>query len=195
MTQELLDCLQTPTPSPEPEAAETAAAASSERDAAPPETALPEAPGEPAPPESETAPPEPEATQPGGSGDLGRTLREHYESLVAAGRALQREFRDFDMTRALRDPEFVRLTAPGVGLDPRRAWLALHPEILEQRAADQARSLLARSLASGADRPREGGSPNPAVMAADYSAMSRPEQLRLKERILQASARGEKIYP
>ena len=188
MTQKLLDCLQTPTPSPEPEAAETAAAASSERDAAPPETALPEAPGEPVPPESE-------ATQPEGSGDLGRTLREHYESLVAAGRALQREFWDFDMTQALRDPEFVRLTAPGVGLDPRRAWLALHPEILEQRAADQARSLLARSLASGADRPREGGSPNPAVMAADYSAMSRPEQLRLKERILQASARGEKIYP
>ena len=123
------------------------------------------------------------------------SVRTHYETLVASARELEREFPEFDLGSALKDPDFVRLTAPGVGLDPRRAWLALHPEILAGRAVEEARALLASSLRSGAERPREGGNPSPAVIAADYRNLSRSEQLRLKERILQASARGEKLYP
>ena len=54
----------------------------------------------------------------------------------------------------------------------------------------------ARSLASGAQRPREGGGrQGPGSFTADYGAMTRSEQLRFKQRILEASARGEKLYP
>ena len=122
-------------------------------------------------------------------------LYRHFEGLRAQTQALGREIPDFDPALALRDPDFLRLTAPGVGMDPRRAWLALHPELLERRAARESAAALARSLASSAARPREGGGGAGATLAADYRSLPRAEQQRLKERILQAASRGEKIYP
>ena len=122
-------------------------------------------------------------------------LYRHFEGLRAQTQALRRDFPDFDPALALRDPDFLRLTAPGVGMDPRRAWLALHPELLERRAARESAAALARSLASSAARPREGGGGAGATLAADYRSLPRAEQQRLKERILQAASRGEKIYP
>ena len=122
-------------------------------------------------------------------------LYRHFERLRAQTQALGREIPDFDPALALRDPDFLRLTAPGVGMDPRRAWLALHPELLERRAARESAAALARSLASSASRPREGGGGAGAALAADYRSLPRAEQQRLKERILQAASRGEKIYP
>ncbi len=122
-------------------------------------------------------------------------LYRHFERLRAQTQALGRDFPDFDPALALRDPDFLRLTAPGVGMDPRRAWLALHPELLERRAARESAAALARSLASSAARPREGGGRAGATLVPDYRSLPRTEQQRLKERILQAASRGEKIYP
>ena len=51
-------------------------------------------------------------------------LRSHFDSLVAQGEALRAEFPDFDLAEALRDPAFLRLTAPALGVgvrEPRRA--------------------------------------------------------------------------
>ena len=117
-------------------------------------------------------------------------LRAHFDALWAASERLAAEFDDFDPEAALRDPDFLRLTAPGLGVEPRRAWLALHPESLQRRTADALR----RSLASCAARPREGGRGG-ALPETDYRSLSRAEQQRLKERIHRAAALGEKIYP
>ena len=117
-------------------------------------------------------------------------LRAHFDALWAASEALAEEFDDFDPAAALHDPDFLRLTAPGLGVEPRRAWLALHPESLQRRTADALR----RSLASCAARPREGGRGG-ALPETDYRSLSRAEQQRLKERIHRAAALGEKIYP
>ena len=117
-------------------------------------------------------------------------LRAHFDALWAASERLAAEFDDFDPEAALRDPDFLRLTAPGLGVEPRRAWLALHPESLQRRTADALR----RSLASVAARPREGGRGG-ALPERDYRSLSRTEQQRLKERIHRAAALGEKIYP
>ena len=117
-------------------------------------------------------------------------LRAHFDALWAASERLAAEFDDFDPEAALRDPDFLRLTAPGLGVEPRRAWLALHPESLQRRTADALR----RSLASVAARPREGGRGG-ALPETDYRSLSRAEQQRLKERIHRAAALGEKIYP
>ena len=119
----------------------------------------------------------------------------HLGTLIAQAEALKREFPDFDLRDALADPAFVRLTAPGVGVEPRRAWLALHPEALERQAAAISREMLARSLASGARRPREGGGQTGAQTATDYRHLPRQEQKRVLEQIRQAAARGEKVYP
>ena len=117
-------------------------------------------------------------------------LRAHFDALWAASERLAAEFDDFDPEAALRDPDFLRLTAPGLGVEPRRAWLALHPESLQRRTAEA----LGRSLASCAARPREGGRGG-ALPETDYRSLSRAEQQRLKERIHRAAALGEKIYP
>ena len=122
--------------------------------------------------------------------------RAHFASLCRQGEALRAEFEDFDLAAALRDPAFLRLTAPAVGVGVREAWCALHPEALERRGAETARRELSRAAASGALRPREGGGLGAAALTrCDYRALSRREQQSLKRRILDAAARGEKIYP
>ena len=128
------------------------------------------------------------------------SIRAHLDSLYAQAEALREEFPDFDLDAALRDPDFLRLTAPGLGVDLRRAYYALHREDLDsraaRRAAEETRRRLARSLASGGLRPREGGGQEAAAaLASDYRSLSRPQQLQLKQRIIEAAARGEKIYP
>ena len=122
--------------------------------------------------------------------------RDHFASLCRQGEALRAEFEDFDLAAALRDPAFLRLTAPALGVGVREAWCALHPEALERRGAERARRELSRAAASGALRPREGGGLGAAALTrCDYRALSRREQQSLKRRILDAAARGEKLYP
>ena len=75
------------------------------------------------------------------------------------------------------------------------AWYALHREEEARRQAEESRSALARAAAASARRPREGGGTGAALIAADYRSMSREERLRVKKRIFEAGARGEKIYP
>ena len=131
---------------------------------------------------------------------LRQRAREHLDSLRAQAEELRRDFPDFALDAALRDPDFLRLTAPGLGVDLRRAYYALHREELDGRAARQAaeetRRQLVRSLASAEGRPREGGGQQAAAqLAADYRSLSRSQQLQLKQRILEAAAKGEKLYP
>ena len=136
-------------------------------------------------------------------GDLTRLLagaRSHYDALRRQGEELEREFSDFDLDAALKDPAFVRLTAPGIGVPPRQAWLALHPEKLERgavaRAAAVSRQALARAVSAGSLRPREGGGYSRAApVKGDYRSMNRSEQEALKDRIRAAAAQGKKLYP
>ena len=168
MTQEVLNCLQ---------GAESAAET--------PEEASPEA-GCPERTEEES-----EERASAGT-ERGAAIRTHLETL----RAQAAELPGFDLEQALRDPAFVRLTAPGVGVPVRDAWYALHREESERRSAEENRAMLARAAAASARRPREGGgSGGSALIAADYRSLSRAEQLRVKKRIFEAGARGEKIYP
>lgn len=127
-------------------------------------------------------------------------LRAHFEALRAQAENLRRENPGFDPDAALRDAAFVRLTAPAVGLTAAEAYAALHRGELdaraERRGAENARRELARAVTGGTLRPREGGGlQTGALTRNDYRALSRPEQLALKQRIREAAARGEKIFP
>ena len=127
-------------------------------------------------------------------------IRAHLDSLRAQAEQLRQEFPDFDLDAALRDPDFLRLTAPGLGVDLRRAYYALNRDALEartaRRAAEETRRQLARSVAAGGLRPREGGGQQAAAeLATDYRQLSRSQQQALKQRIIEAAARGEKLYP
>ena len=133
------------------------------------------------------------------SSDADPAILAHLRSLHAQAEELRRDFPDFDLGEALRDPAFLRLTAPALGVGVREAYYALNrprlDELAAARAAEESRALLARSVAEGARRPREGGGQSGAAVAADYRSLPRAEQQRLKERILRAASRGEKIYP
>ena len=131
------------------------------------------------------------SAQPAASAPALPDLRAHLAALAAEAASIP----GFDLAAALRDPDFVRLTAPAVGVGVRRAWDALHGDQLRRAAAEESARLLAQSVAQGLARPREGGGQTGAPPALDYRSLSRGEQLRLKERIVAAAARGEKLYP
>ena len=127
-------------------------------------------------------------------------FRAHFASLCAQAEALREELPDFDLGAALRDPAFLRLTAPALGVGVREAWAALHRGEIESRAArrgaEEAKRQLALAAASGSLRPREGGGLGAAARTrSDYRARAREAQQSLKRRILDAAARGEKVYP
>ena len=127
-------------------------------------------------------------------------IMNHLRSLQEQAEELKREFPDFDLDAALHDPAFLRLTAPALGVGVREAFYALNrprlDELAAARAAEASKALLARAVSGGAQRPREGGgSGAAALLRSDYAALSRPRQLALKQRIREAAARGEKMYP
>ena len=124
----------------------------------------------------------------------------HLRSLLAQAEELKRDFPDFDLDAALHDPAFLRLTAPALGVGVREAFYALNRPRLDAlaaaRAAEESKALLARAVSGGARRPREGGgSGAAALLRSDYAALPRDRQLALKQRIREAAARGEKMYP
>ena len=159
---------------------ETAIPADREPEAAPGETPLPE-PGRP----------ERTVTREDARAAASAAIRTHWERLHEQAARLP----GFDLATALRDPGFVRLTAPGVGVGVEDAWYALHRREEEKRRAEENRRLLAEAAEASARRPREGGQSAAALLASDYRSLSREEQLRVKKRILEAGARGEKLYP
>ena len=119
-------------------------------------------------------------------------LRSHFARLCAEGEALHRADPDFDLAAALRDPDFLRLTAPGVGVPAADAWYALHrreyTETLRRTSLEQA----AAAVAAGRLRPREGGrSSGGELLGTDARHMSPAQRADLRERI----KRGEKVYP
>ena len=197
MTQEVLDCLRgeqsgenKPSGLRPPPLAGEAEAAGSER-SAPEESDTASAPAGQFPPKEREAEQSRAESRDGARLPDARMLREHLALL----REQAAQIPGFDLKEALRDPAFVRLTAPGVGVSAADAWYALHREEQERRRAEESRALLARAAAVNARRPREGGGTGAALIASDYRSLSRAEQLKVKKRIFEAGARGEKIYP
>lgn len=126
-------------------------------------------------------------------------MQTHFRSLEAQGRELKQAFPDFDLRQALQDPAFARLTHPSTGLSLEDAYYALnHRQIqaaAEEAAAQQTAEKISRSIQAGARRPQEAGGAAPSVTRFDYANASRQEREALKQKIRQAAARGEKIYP
>jgi len=108
-------------------------------------------------------------------------LREHFNRVQEQARAVQEIVPDFDLRKAMQDPEFVRRTAPGM-LPADEAYIGLHyKDILKQQAAQiarQSKQAAAATVAAGGSRPRENGSAAMASVSAtpDLRAMSREQR-------------------
>ena len=130
-----------------------------------------------------------------------QVLQQHYQSLLRQSRDLQKKYPGFDLRQELKNPVFVRLTAPHVGISAEDAYYTVHrgeiSKAAVRMAAQKAAQRISNAIHSGSSRPQENGTSAhaPSVTAFDYRNASREQREALKQRIRQAGARGEKIYP
>jgi hypothetical protein len=136
-----------------------------------------------------------------------RTLQEqaisqHFASLERQGEELRKIFPNFDLRTELQNPAFARMTAPGKGImSVEDAYRAVHraeidaaaSQVIAQKTAEK----ISNAIQSGSRRPDESGASSqaPSVSTFDYRNASREQREALKQRIRQAAARGEKLYP
>ena len=125
----------------------------------------------------------------------------HIRKLQQQAEAFRALVPGFDLRQELRNPLFVRLTAPGVGLSVEDAFYAVHRKDIQQQsmeaAARQATRMLSNAIASGSHRPEESGTAAqaPSVSRFDYRNATPEQRKALKDAIRKAAAEGRKIYP
>lgn len=129
-------------------------------------------------------------------------LSNHYNGLKNQEPAVKALFPDFDLDKELAsNPEFARLTGPGVNVPVEKAYKLCHQdEIMTAAAAaaqQQAATKIANSIRSGSRRPVENGSASqaPSVTTFDYKNASREQREAFKKEIYASGARGEYIRP
>jgi len=134
-----------------------------------------------------------------GDARIAGALREHFRRLEGEAEQMREVFPGFDLKRELRDPRFAALTAPGMGVSVEDAYYALHRRELQaasmQVAAQRAAQKLASSIQSAARRPVENGAGSASPAGLGTQGMTRQQREQLRQRIHNAAALGEKIYP
>ena len=128
-------------------------------------------------------------------------FQEHIIKLEQQGEALKKVFPSFDLRTELKNPAFARMTAPGVGLSVEDAYYAVHRNEIQvaamQATQRQTAQKISNAIQSGSRRPDEAGisSQAPSVSTFNYRTASKEQRNALKQRIRDAAARGEKVYP
>ena len=128
-------------------------------------------------------------------------MQRHFQSLQQQGEAMKKTFPNFDLMEELKNPAFVRMTAPNVGISVEDAYYAVHRNEIQtasmQVAAQKTAQKLSNSIQAGNRRPSENGTTGqaPSVTTFDYRNASPEQRAELKRQIRSAAARGEKLYP
>lgn len=128
-------------------------------------------------------------------------IEQHIAKLQREEEELKKTFPNFNLRQELKNPVFVRMTSPGVGLSVEDAYYAIHRNEIQsasmQAAALKTREKVANAIASNSNRPQENGTSSraPSVTTFDYRKATREQREDLKRRIREAAARGEKLYP
>lgn len=131
--------------------------------------------------------------------------RQQFEGHIRKLQQQEQDFRaivpGFDLRQELKNPVFLRLTSPGVGLSVEDAFYAVHRKAMQEQsmrsAARQATQMIANAIASGSHRPEESGTAAqaPSVSRFDYRNATPEQRKQLKDAIRRAAAEGRKIYP
>ena len=121
-----------------------------------------------------------------------RRMMEHYAALFARAEELKAEYPDFDLAREMENPIFVRLTAPGVDIDPGTAYEIIHRRDLEKarRSEDFARTV--QAVRSGSLRPDESaltGARAAVPVRTDPKNLSAEDRKDIRKRV----QRGERV--
>lgn len=128
-------------------------------------------------------------------------MQAHFNQLENEAAALKKVFPGFDLKTELKNPVFARMTAPGGGISVEDAYYAVHRQEIQNAAmqvtAQKTAEQISNSIQAGMRRPDEAGqsSQGSSVAKFDYSKATAAERKALKQRIYDAAARGEKLYP
>ena len=95
-----------------------------------------------------------------------RQAQEHVMNLVRQGEQLKALYPNFDLAVEMQNPEFRRLTGPGVNIDVKTAYQVIHANELQTQyvaaGAQQAEAKLAQARSANRRRPAENASRSPA---------------------------------
>lgn len=123
-------------------------------------------------------------------------MRQHFDGLAKQADALKQLYPSFDLMAEMQNPEFARLTAPGVGVDVRTAYEVIHRDEMRgaemQFAAQKSAERMANAVRANGMRPQENGMNGqqaPGVVKTDPRTLTRADREEIKRRV----ARGEKI--
>lgn len=128
-------------------------------------------------------------------------FREHIAGLERQGEELKKIFPSFDLSKELSNPVFARMTSPNIGISLMDAYYAIHRNEIQaasmQATAQIAAQKISNSIQSNQKRPNEAGTTGqaPSVTTFNYKNASKEQREAFKQRIRDAAARGEKIYP
>lgn len=128
-------------------------------------------------------------------------IQQHFVRLEQQAEAMKKVFPKFDLRTELRNPAFARMTSPNIGISVEDAYYAIHRNEIQTAAmqvtAQKTAEKISNAIQSGSRRPDESGASSqaPSVSTFDYRNASRDQREALKQRIRQAAARGEKLYP
>ena len=114
---------------------------------------------------------------------------------------MQKIVPNFNLQNELKNPAFLRMTSPNVGISVRDAYYAVHHDEMQtaamQATAKATAQKISNNIQAGQRRPDENGISGqaPSATTFDYSKAS-PEQREAFKKDLRARlARGEKVYP
>ena len=128
-------------------------------------------------------------------------IQQHFAGLEQQGEEMKKTFPNFNLRKELQNPVFARMTAPNIGLSVADAYYAVHRNEIQAAAmqvtAQKTAQMISNSIQSGSRRPDEAGTSGqaPSVTTFDYRNASKEQRDALKQRIRDADARGEKVYP
>ena len=128
-------------------------------------------------------------------------IRNHFAGLENQAKEMQKIIPNFDLQTELKNPAFLRMTSPNVGISVRDAYYAVHHDEMQTAAMQATAKATAQNISQNIQarqrRPDENGISGqaPSATTFDYSKAS-PEQREAFKRDLRARmARGEKVYP
>lgn len=110
-----------------------------------------------------------------------RQAQEHVMNLVHQAEQAKQFYPNLDLATEMQNPEFRRLTGPGVNVDVKTAYQVIHANELQsqyvQAGAQQAEQKLAQARSANRRRPQENTSKSPAGqrVSQDYTKWTKAQ--------------------
>lgn len=123
-------------------------------------------------------------------------MHEHFDGLARQAEALKQLYPSFNLMAEMQNPQFARLTAPGVNVDVRTAYEVVHNAEIQsagmQVAAQKSAERVANAVRANGTRPMENGmngQQTPSLVKTDPRTLTKADLAEISKRV----ARGEKI--